>query len=601
MLCVLLLLFLVQEVPPLNAAHQAFTLTWQGDQAKEVRGRHFIAGINFFTKAAYDGMTGSAPNRKVFGDFLKDMGIQVLRWPAGTSTHVYLPNDFENVDVVVDDYIRTLRSAGYGSGLWPGYYKGGEHNSFYVKMGAYLAFCEEQDLGIYYQPNPCFYYDETEGEVRAITLNRYVLRQDANGDVQINQDYYKGERITEAAQALDTLLGAWKASGYSIFYFELGNEDYGKFDLNFDGIFDSGEVDTFARIIGAYIPIIRQHYPNALISVDISHWDSWGSVLLTKLHELGVLDDIDYGGRHYGFAAWPYNSLESSDDAQLFIDTDYKLAQSASSNQDLVDALLVSLGYSSGSLKVGQSETTTWRLPNWNSVKLNATLSGGLQFAHNAGQAIFESKWQLFSYWDAVSPYFGLGVYDSWRDIRSYHQINPTRDVSSREEFRSPLYSYVSEIPEEDKLPYECFIFSKGYINWAYSQCVTGKTYAFSVSPGSEDRDLIVFAAGADAWGGVIWLYVINTSGQNKYININLAGASVDAEDLYTGIHIFPQADSTIEATIAKEPGYCDASEYVLASPASISIRSGTNICEEFAVKPYSFRYVKIKGVSFQP
>lgn len=238
--------------------------------------KSFLIGANveFYEEGLYLGtLNGKNPDskRKEFSSLIHEHGINAIRFPGGLTSGYY--------DGLDEDVTRFY--AKHYNKYWLNQ-KSKRANSFYVSIFDFLDFCKEADV---------------EPIIQLNTFNQFAVEDGAQKVYDLTQDtaHYR-----DAAARVEIMLAEMKKRGYTVNYFEIGNEEYAE-EFAF-------APENYARLAAEYIKVIKKIFPSSKVLVTLgdssayrftSRGERWAKRLLSSLADLNMTRKIDYFTLHY--------------------------------------------------------------------------------------------------------------------------------------------------------------------------------------------------------------------------------------------------------------------------------------------------------------
>ncbi|WP_159619140.1 hypothetical protein [Ruania rhizosphaerae] len=473
---------------------------------KKITAADFSYNAPFHFTGLFHGTLPSDDPRSKRPDFaaaLQESGVRSLRFPGGKAALLYL-HDGESFTAELTRDLNQLNpseTAGriYQPDRWS--------HKYYVKLDDFLDVCEENDVEPIYQLNTAFYRDLAEDRTWAIVPTRWVIRSDGT---TVNE-YYDRPRIQEAADALAAHVEALVAAGRSIRYWEIGNEEFSRYDVGRDALSPGNsdqEISYYAQVVVTFARVVKEQVPDAKILITgARNWQGnpWDVPLLNEIESLGGIDLVDFTTSHYPFSK--ENRPDTPDEPLSdFVTTDMNLTTHVGHTvQNNIDAGYPHVG-------VAVTETSVYRLPHWTGVDVTPTFAHGLVWSHGFGQLIFETPSPVNVKHDFESFFFGGLVYDTVLDPavsasgkRNLHWIGPDG------EYHLPLTTDEGDIPDENWFSEEYFLTPQMRMNALMSKAVG--LDALVVNPGALNELVSVFAAIDESGKNpIVELFAVNRS-----------------------------------------------------------------------------------------
>ena len=454
--------------------------------AKTILPVNFCYNMPFHYEGGYLGTLPASDSRSKRAEFkaaLNEMGCGALRFPGGTPTHQY----FMEGEAYSQSLSENVRKFG---GLYDAL---SDTNNYYIGINDFLDFCTEADIEPIFQVNTSFYVDPSDQRIHAITKNRFIA--DPTGEV--NDDYYDRDRISEAASALGAQIDKLLAGGRSIKYWEIGNEEFSTLNYLGTSLSDANNPAeaNYASISEAFIRVIKSKIPDAYIIVTGQF-----PTLESRYAQAGMTGMIDSMSTHYPFSNWTIPAAWDRDNlTKLAIENEVQFKTSAENY--------------SGSIPQSVTETMTWRYQSWDSGAVQQTYAMALNTAHQWGEAIFETPWNVSVIHDLESRYFGALLY------------NKKFDTATRQFANASAVCATDDIPSDYAFTDEYHISPAGKAFGLLSEHI-GAT-ALKANAGMEYRAVSAFASEKD---GKLILTVINKLNTQKDVTIRLSGISLPSQ-----------------------------------------------------------------------
>jgi hypothetical protein len=465
-----------------------FTLT-KNNSGKEIMPTNFAYNMPFHYQGGYLGtlpVDNPDSTRDEFADALSDIGCKALRFPGGAATHQYF--------IEGEEYVKSLNKQ--LNSRFGGLYDANSKNSSYcIDFYNFMDFCQETGIEPIFEVNTSFYVDSDDDKIHAITKNRYVADEEGN----IRSDatsYYDRDRITEAARELGNRIDEMLANGYSIKYWEIGNEDYSTLNYEKKSTLTTSDTATinYAAIVTAFVNVIKAKIPNAYIIVT-------GQAFPEKIEDIysanGVLNKISATSTHYPFSLWRAPKASQRDDLTYFnVNNEVQFATFSTNNT----------GYR---LPICTTETMTYRYELWDESAIQHTFAMALNTADQWGEAVFDTSWDITVMHDLESNYFGYLLYGSKFNPKNRHFVN--YDVNT----------VTDDIPKDYSCENSYFENPAGRALGILSAHTGGKVLTNTVT--AENRLISVFASEKD---GKITVTVVNKTNSSSNVNLTFSGYS---------------------------------------------------------------------------
>lgn len=495
---------------------------------KEISATNFVYNMPFHYEGGYLGTlpkSEAASKQTEFAAALDKAGCAALRFPGGTCAHQYF--------VEGEEYAKKLN---LDVRKWGGLYDvNRKASSYFIEFYDWLDFCTNNGIEPIFQVNTSFYVEPSNDKIYAITKNRYVA--EASGSV--NSDYYDRDRIDEAAAALGAQIDKLLASGRSIKYWEIGNEEFSTLNYLGTALSDAGNPaeENYAKISAAFIDVIKAKIPDAYIIVTGGF-----PTLEARYKTLGVYDLIDSVSSHYPFSNWTQ---------PLAIDKD-NLTELVTTNE--VEFVESAVNYA-GTIPQCTTETMTYRLQSWDSSGIQQTFAMALNTAHQWGEAVFETPWEISTLHDLESTYFGFVLYNKKFNPQTRYFVETDTELKTE------------DMPKDYSFKDEYLLNPSAKAIKLMSEHIGGK--ALVPKNRSEYRAISAFASEKD---GKLMLTVVNKMNSEKTVDITLSGISLPAQTA-SATCIY---SDTLAAMLPRE--YTTGNAQITAEGSSVS----------FTARPYS-------------
>lgn len=387
---------LEDKIDTLTAAHIGETTVSSGmvngtfsftrlSKPKVLQPTNFCYNAPFHYAGIYYGVmpeTEDGSKRQEFSRGLADAGAKSLRFPGGLACHQYF---LEGEQKTAELYQKA--KSGFGGGL----YNTDDPNSrYYTDFYEFLDFCRKNEIEPIFQVNTSFYVDPDAGTIHAICPNVYAK----------NTDLYDYDRYTEAAAALEKNIDQMLSRGYTVKYWELGNEDFYTLNVQKTALSDPDNTaeKNYAKLTEPMIRVIKEKIPDAVIIA------TGGFPSLDQLYrEDGILEDVDYVSAHYPFAYWITPTAADKDNLTTLLEkNEMGFFKNAGHPAE----------YDPGeSYQRCTTETSVWRFESWDAGVMQNTFAMALNTAHQWGELLFETPWKISTLHDLESPFFGFMLY----------------------------------------------------------------------------------------------------------------------------------------------------------------------------------------------
>lgn len=431
--------------------------------------------------------------REEFKSALEGAGAKALRFPGGLPAHQYLIEGKEKT-------AELTKAVKAYSGKFGGLYDANDsNNSYYVELFDFLDFCQEADIEPIFQVNTSFYTDKSDGKVHAICKNYYI----AKSETDFLDSLYDYDRIDKAAAALGENIDSMLAAGYTIKYWEIGNEDFGTLNYLGTALTDESNPATqnYIRIATAFAKVIKQKIPNSIVIVTGDKFTNQTSYYIAS----GGYELMDYASAHYPFGYWTTPTANNKDNLTTLLSVN---EQGFVSNAGAA----AETDYSGQKLVKCTTETSCVRFESWQTGVLQNTFAMALNDAHQWGEAVFETPWKISVLHDLESPYFGFVPYNM--------KFNPlTRAFTYQDK---SLQTSESDIPEDYSFPDQYLVTPAARAIATLSEHVGAA--ALKPSETSEYKLISVFASQNE---DNILITAVNKMNIDKNIDINFSGITL--------------------------------------------------------------------------
>ena len=431
--------------------------------------------------------------REEFAAALKRAGGRSLRFPGGTPAHQYL---MEGEEYTVELYRKTVDRVG-----WKGLYDPDDYNNhWYVNVYDFLDFCREYDIEPVLQMNPSFFVDK-EGVVRQAYPYRTVKVTDEG--TSYLDTVYDHDRIDEAIEAFERNLDEIVKRGYTVKYWELGNEDnfsnYSTLPLSDPA---NPLTQDFLQAIAGYARAIKARFPDAHI------------IVCSGFPYKELMAPEDYANltaitKHYPYARWSNPPTgDRTGAADLARSNEQNFPQNYSKEK-------LHQAQESGDLIIDDTETMAWRFENWDPSSLQATFAQAINTAHNWGELVFDSGFTSLNVMhDLGSPFFGSVMYDVYMDTGTRY---------FRWRTNTPAYTvHMDDIPDVYKFEEAYYFTPASVVFEMLGQHVGNRVLTNSRS--NVDRKISGYASIKD---GKVMFTIVNRFNETIPVNIKLENIKV--------------------------------------------------------------------------
>jgi len=479
-------------------------------------------------------LSNSQSKRVEFAKALKEAGAKSLRFPGGLCSHQYFMEG--------EEYVRKLSAE---LQKWSGFYNVyNSNNNTCIDFYDFLDFCSEQGIEPIFQVNTSFYVEPTEDKIYAITKNSYV----AGTDGVAVADYYDRDRIAEAAEALGKQIDKMLSAGYSIKYWELGNEDFAtinylKTDLSNA---DNPATDNYVAISAAFARVIKEKIPDAVLIATEGFPN-----LSEKYQSAGVYELMDYVSAHYPFANWSTPaSADRGNLTKLLLMNEQEFSTNA--------GVPAEENYEGKKMVPCTTETSTWKFECWEGNVIQNTYAMALNTAHQWGELVFETPWKISTLHDLESPYFGFVQYNRKFNPQSRHFVyrNTTMRIG------------LADIPEDYTFFDKYLVNPAGRAVELLSRHCGGAVLKSAET--SAYRQISAFASEAD---GKVQLTVVNKTDRTQAVDIAFSDIN------------FPKQTLHGEVMFSETPAAMLPREYT-QEECAMALEAGNRL--QFSAKPYS-------------
>ncbi len=547
---------LSEYIPP-ETANRSGDFTFElNDSAKLINDYHFCYNVCYHYSGSYYGTLPKDDPRNLrekFNESLQKIGAKTMRFPGGNTVHYYFYEGErfgKQLLYDIEDHVGVKPS---------GFYDPDDpDDKYYTDFWNFMDFCNEYGYDILLQVNPSFFVDEngtedTSDDRIRMAYPEMALKTNPDGSISTIPGYYDHNRIDEAAEQLRRNIKRMKEKGYNVTKWEIGNEDHWK---NTGGQpYENNQYvkDCFEAII-AYAKVINEEIDNPTIIIDGFDLQQAMDVGYLTDEDLKLLDGI---APHYPFARWagPLYYEARTNPSMFAAVNDVHFEQSWNNN----------LAYT-WLLERMTTETTTYRFQLWSSSSIQQTFGSALSTAHNWGQVIFDTGFNLVVLHDLESPWFGYILHDS--------TFNPGYGYFNR---HGAGYANLmpDDIPDHYKFYDRYFTSSAGVSIDILSNHIGGTT--LDALDSNMDRLVSAYASVKDK---ELMITVVNRLNDERPVNIkfnNLSIAPQDAKAL-----VFTSDD----ITAVFETDYTINEDVVI--PINGNIENNTSNAISFTATPFS-------------